>query len=67
MLQSNVVSHIVKDNGSWNEDLVRRLENFWQYQRFPTIADDVFKNPFFSGLWDFSHDMNKIYKQYWQD
>ena len=60
-----IVSHIVKDNGSWNEDLVRRLENFWQYQRFPTIADDVFKNPFFSGLWDFSHDMNKIYKQYW--
>src|SRR5690242_5130284 len=60
-----IVSHIVKDNGSWNEELVRKLENFWHYQSFSTIADGVFKNPFFSGLWNFSHNMNKIYKQYW--
>jgi len=67
MNASIIVSHIVKENGTWDTALVEKLERFWRYQVSPTISDIIFNNSYIREMWDFSHNVNKMYKQTWDN
>lgn len=67
MNASIIVSHIVKENGTWDQHLVEKLERFWRYQTTPTISDGIFNNSFIIAMWDLSHKVNKMYKQIWDN
>lgn len=66
-IASIIVSHIAKENGSWDKALVEKLERFRHYQISPTVSDVIFNNPYIMSMWDFSHNINKIYKQTWDN
>jgi NTE family protein len=67
MNASIIVSHIVKEKGNWDQHLVEKLERFWRYQTSPTISDGIFNNPYLIAMWDLSHTVNKMYKQFWDN
>jgi predicted acylesterase/phospholipase RssA/DNA-binding ferritin-like protein len=64
MNASIIISHIVKENGTWDQ-AVEKLERFWRYQTTPTISDNIFNNSYIILMWDLSHKVNKMYKQFW--
>src|SRR5215467_644583 len=67
MNASIIASHIINENGSWDNELVDKLEGFWNYQASPTVSDFIFINPLFVAMWDLSHNMQKTSKQVWNN
>ena len=67
MNASIIASHIINENGSWDNELVDKLERFWNYQASPTISDFIFINHLFVAMWDLSHNMQKTSKQVWNN